>query len=108
MAVESHASFRDFLNEEYQRRLETNRRYSLRAFARDVDVSAAFLSQVISGKRRLSEDRAEEVAGRLGWSRSRSERFLKFVRAELTNLPSTRTRLLKEAEGREGRAHKFE
>lgn len=102
------ANFRDLLNDEYQRRLEANRRYSLRAFARDIDVSAPFVSQVISGKRRLSEDRAEQIADRLGWNRTRSERFLKFVRAELTNLPKARARLLKEAGQVHGRGEKFE
>ncbi len=102
------ANFRDLLNDEYQRRLEANRRYSLRAFARDIDVSAPFVSQVISGKRRLSEDRAEQIADRLGWNRTRSERFLKFVRAELTKLPKARARLLKEAGRVQGRGEKFE
>lgn len=101
-------SFRDLLNDEFQRRLEANRRYSLRAFARDIDVSAPFVSQIIAGKRRLSEDRAEQIADRLGWKRARAERFLKFVRAELTNLPQTRARLLKEAKQLRARPEKFE
>lgn len=100
-------NFRDLLNDEFQRRLETNSRYSLRAFARDADVSAAFLSQVINGKRRLSEDRAETIAVRLGWNRARSERFIKFVRAELTSLPAIRERLLKEARVGKNRDRNF-
>ena len=101
-------SFRDILNEEFQRRVGVNHRYSLRAFARDVDVSPAFLSQIIGGKRRLSEDRAEQIADKLSLNRKRRESFLKFVRAELTSIPSTRARLLKEARRTSSDQSKFQ
>lgn len=41
-------------------------RYSLRALARDLGLSPAFLSQLLARKRKLSSPRGLEVAARLG------------------------------------------
>ena len=47
-------TFRIMLQAELQRRRAANARYSLRSFARDLDVDHSTLSQILRGKRRLT------------------------------------------------------
>jgi len=47
-------TFRAILTAELDRRRAANRRYSLRSFARDLDVDHSTLSQILRGKRRLT------------------------------------------------------
>lgn len=46
---------RCYLEKELRRRKAQNTRYSLRAFARDLDISPALLSMVINGHRRVTK-----------------------------------------------------
>src|SRR3954452_14080461 len=55
----------DYLNRELARRRQRNSRYSLRAFARDLDCDHATLSQWLRGTRPMSHDAEEHVFGRL-------------------------------------------
>jgi transcriptional regulator with XRE-family HTH domain len=55
----------DFLRRELARRQARNARYSLRAFARDLDCDHATLSQWLRGTRPLSNEAEEYVFGRL-------------------------------------------
>ncbi len=50
---------------ELERRREKNPRYSLRSFARDLQLSASVLSDAINNKRQLSRDNLGRVAARL-------------------------------------------
>lgn len=57
-----------------------NPRYSLRAFARRLEISAGSLSAILSGKRVISKKLAEKIADRLGLDdQSRSELLKTFV-----------------------------
>ena len=56
---------RNLLLIELERRKVKNSKYSLRAFARDIKISAAFLSMYFAGRRRLSVERAGKVAFKL-------------------------------------------
>ena len=55
----------DFLNRELARRQQRNPRYSLRAFARDLDCDHATLSQWLRGTRPMSHEAEEHVFARL-------------------------------------------
>lgn len=55
----------DFLKRELERRQQRNERYSLRAFARDLDCDHATLSQWMRGGRPMSHEAEEHVFGRL-------------------------------------------
>ncbi len=55
----------EFLKRELGRRRQRNGRYSLRAFARDLDCDHATLSQWLRGTRPLSHEAEEHVFGRL-------------------------------------------
>ena len=57
---------RKLLREELGRRQNRNRRYSLRAFARDLRVHHSTLSRVMRGKQRVTAATLAGVAARLG------------------------------------------
>lgn len=60
--------YRDFIRRELEERSQLNPRFSLRAFARILDLSPSFLSEVLSEKRGLSVDVAANIGKKLGLS----------------------------------------
>lgn len=72
--------YRHFLHEELVSRCKRNPAYSARAMARDLDLSTAFLSQILSGKRILSEERAHIISESFPWAGWKKKVFLKLVR----------------------------
>jgi transcriptional regulator with XRE-family HTH domain len=58
-------TFRFVLHRELERRRAANRRYSLRSFARDLDINHSTLSQILRGKRRLTGRTVRAFGGRL-------------------------------------------
>lgn len=65
--------YREFLKEEYQTRCARNPRYSLRGFARDLDLSPSRLVEVINYKRGFSSAAAEKISERLGLSEAEKQ-----------------------------------
>jgi transcriptional regulator with XRE-family HTH domain len=59
-------SFREILATELGRRRARNRRYSLRALARDLGIDHATLSQLMRGVRRITPRMIEALAAPLG------------------------------------------
>lgn len=74
--------YRSLLRAEFKRRLTRNRKYSLRAFARDLGLSSSRLSEVLSSKQGLSRQRAEGVGSKLGFLGDRLEWFCELVESE--------------------------
>lgn len=68
--------YRSILKEQLQSRQELNSSYSLRAFAKKLELSPSKLSEVISGKKRLSSKRAEDVVNKLELSDNERELFV--------------------------------
>jgi uncharacterized protein (TIGR02147 family) len=66
------ASIPDFLKKEFRRRLGHNERYSLRAFARDLDLSPSRLSETMNLKSGISLPTVEKISSRLKLSKSES------------------------------------
>ncbi|MGZ3704130.1 MAG: helix-turn-helix domain-containing protein, partial [Bdellovibrionota bacterium] len=64
------------LRREFETRASRNPGYSLRAFARDLDLSPAALSSLLNLKKGVSETRAQKIARRLALSRQESELFM--------------------------------
>lgn len=58
--------FRQLLQTELARRCSGNSQYSLRAFARDLDTDHSTLSQLLRGRRRLTERTVRKFGERLG------------------------------------------
>ena len=85
-------SYRSLLLHELERRCRHNARYSLRAFARDLDMYPSRLSEVINGKKGLSTASAQEVARCLNWSESEKSFFVTLVEAESSRHPKVRAK----------------
>ncbi|MGZ3748351.1 MAG: TIGR02147 family protein [Pseudobdellovibrionaceae bacterium] len=77
----SHFSF--LLKEELEKRKSQKKMYSLNAFARDLGISKAFLSQVLKGKKNLSEKTASRMILKLKWASKKKKLFLDLVRYQL-------------------------
>jgi uncharacterized protein (TIGR02147 family) len=69
------------LNDEYERRFRANKSYSLRAFARDLEIPAPKLSQYLNNTCGLSTNKATEIANKLKLSKFDKETFILSVEA---------------------------
>ena len=58
--------YKRIIGEEFENRKRKNASYSLRAFARDLEISPASLSLILNGKQGLSLMKAKDIAQRLG------------------------------------------
>lgn len=54
--------YRDLLRESYLKRFQKNARYSMRSFARDLELDSGQLSLVLKGKKNISLQKASQVA----------------------------------------------
>jgi uncharacterized protein (TIGR02147 family) len=75
-----HTNFRSILREVFLNRREKNARYSLRAFARDIGLSFARTSEIMSREDTgLSRATAEKIAKALRWDAKQSAYFFDLV-----------------------------
>lgn len=74
--------YRDYILKELERRQRKNPSYSLRAFARDLEVPCSRLSEILNDKVGLSETRAVALATKLNLSPSEQEFFVDLALAE--------------------------
>lgn len=63
----SSAGFRVHLQNEFSRRCRVNSRYSLRSFARQIGIEASSVSQILSGKRKVSDKLIARICQKIGW-----------------------------------------
>ena len=96
-------TYRSILIEELRKRQRKNPAYSLRAFARDIGVSASRLSEVLNSKVGLSDSRATIVADRLGLKGQDKAFFIDLVQAE-----HARSKLAKKAASERVEAHRMD
>ncbi|MBC7465864.1 MAG: DUF4423 domain-containing protein [Bdellovibrio sp.] len=82
MKPDSHVSYRDLIKEEFAARIKKNKSYSLRAFARDLNISIGYLSMIFNGKRHLSLNGAMQITQRLQWSLPDQAYFVSLLEAE--------------------------
>lgn len=64
----NHQDFRTFLQSELLERCRRNPRYSLRAFARALQIESSALSKILRGRRRLSDSMLTRLSVQLGLS----------------------------------------
>jgi plasmid maintenance system antidote protein VapI len=69
---------------------QKNKRYSLRAFARDLKISPSFLSEVLNGKYGISKQLAAQIADRLGFNSEEVQHFCSLADLEVTDSRSKR------------------
>lgn len=67
--------FRSFLQDELEKRCKKNPRFSLRAFARTLEVEPSALSKILHGKRALTPKMLMRMASQLGLPDNEIERF---------------------------------
>jgi uncharacterized protein (TIGR02147 family) len=75
-------TYRDFIVQEFSKRQRKNPAYSLRAFARDLEIPCSRLSEILNFKRGLSQARAPKLAARLGLTPSEQEYFIDLALVE--------------------------
>jgi len=78
------------LQDEFAKRSQKNQQYSLRSFARDLEVSASWLSEVLSLKKGISTSKAEQVCWALKLSRSETKKFILSVQSVHARIESHR------------------
>lgn len=81
---------KDILRENLSERMATNPSYSLRAFARDLDVSPQQLSNVINGRKGLSEMMTMKIGNRLGLNHHELNMFVESSRASFSRNKAVR------------------
>ncbi|MGZ3796604.1 MAG: helix-turn-helix domain-containing protein, partial [Pseudobdellovibrionaceae bacterium] len=64
------------LKSELRTRQKSNSSYSLRAFARDIQLSPGYLSDLMKGKKKVSVDTAMKISKALSWSWRDTQVFL--------------------------------
>ena len=79
---------------------QKNKRYSLRAFARDLKISPSFLSEVINGKYGISKQLAGQIADRLGFNSEENQHFCSLADLEVTDSRSKRRSDMKDSSRR--------
>lgn len=85
-------SFRDILRAELEARCARNPLYSLRAFARDLSLHPARLSDILRARYGLSTDAAAKIAQKLGFGAAEAKRF-----CDLVELAHGRNKIMREA-----------
>lgn len=80
-----YAEFRDFLRDSLKERRLRNSAYSLRAFAKDLDLRSSHLSEILSGKKGLSLQKGIHVSARLGLQSHEAVRFAELL--QIDSLP---------------------
>jgi len=82
------------LKECLKKLIEKNKSYSLRAFAKNLGLSPGGLSQIIGGKKRISLNRAHDIAQKIPWTKQEKDIFLLIVQLETTKSVDLKFELL--------------
>lgn len=80
--MQGFSSYRDFLFTELKKRQNKNSAYSLRAFARDLEMTSSRLSEVLNGKVGLSQEKAALLAEKINLSEEEALLFIDLVLVE--------------------------
>lgn len=75
--------YRTMLKEEYESRKLKYPKYSIRSYAKSLEISPSFLSQVFLGKRNLSLSTAGSIVSKLKWPRRRERLFLNIINHDI-------------------------
>lgn len=84
------SEYQKILKTEFQARHRRNLSYSLRAFARDLDISPGMLSRILSGKSTPSSFTAKSIAARIGYDEEKQKWFCALVEADKGRSVETR------------------
>lgn len=84
--------YKSVIRRELQRRRASNPSYSLRAFAKFLNVSPAYLSRVLKGDLGISKAKAVHISQRLGLSAEEHEVFAASIKSVHGRTPGVRTK----------------
>lgn len=73
--MEIQKDFKTLLQKEYQKRMQKNRLYSLRAYARFLGIDSSFLSKIFASKRPVTSKTIDKLAVPLNLSRTQVEYY---------------------------------
>jgi uncharacterized protein (TIGR02147 family) len=85
--IYNHKSIAGFLKSELAGRIAKDKTYSLRTMAKELDLSPAYLSQLINLKKNLGPDRSVKVAELLGLGKQETKYF--FLLSQLEQTPDS-------------------
>jgi len=88
-----HSCYRGYLRSVFTEKKAASPRYSLRAMAKQLDVSPSLLCEVQQGKKNLSLERALGIGKKLGLKAAGLDYFCTLVQRELAKAEETRTEL---------------
>jgi uncharacterized protein (TIGR02147 family) len=91
---ESRLDYRLILLKEFEQRKQRNPAFSLRAFAKKLEVSPAYLSQIFSRKRNLSLNAGSEFARKLRWTAQRRKLFCSLIEYQRAQGPEAKQEAL--------------
>jgi len=82
--------FRIYLQNEFIKKCKTNSKFSLRSFARKLDVNPSTLSQILAGKRPVTRKRFIHFSEKLSLTPQEHEHFFKSItNSKIKNRPSS-------------------
>lgn len=81
---------RDYIREELSLRQQRRPQYSLRAFARDLSMSASSLCEFLAGRQGLSQKRVLNIAGRLGLGIEQQQHFWDLIESRFARQEAER------------------
>ena len=93
METASESDYRDQLSAELARRRMANPQYSLRAFARGLELSPAFVSKLLRGEKDISMEKALSVAEKLGYNETQTAQFCQLVQIAKAKTPGLKDAL---------------
>ena len=73
---------RNYLSEELHLRQRRRPQYSMRAFARDLEISPSFLCEFLAGRQGLSKERAAWITQKINLAPAQSEHFWDLIEAK--------------------------
>jgi uncharacterized protein (TIGR02147 family) len=79
MSIKDYTNYKHYLKDVLEQRLHARRRYSLRAFARDLGMNPARLSCVLNDKKGLSAEAALNIGQKLGLSPDECDHFCSLI-----------------------------
>ena len=92
--VFEHKNYNHYLRAVLEKKIQENPALSLRAVARQWKVQASFLSEVLNGKRHLTEAGAMSLVGKLDLDSTETDYFLNLVRLSRSKSPEAKELLL--------------
>ena len=94
------SDYRRILREKLAERCERNPKYSLRAYARDLKIAPARLSNILNGRFGLSREGAKQICERLGLSTTETENFCDLVDSKHARSQSQRKQATARLQGK--------